>query len=88
MKKICQELLFARNLETDTKGETIFKTLEKFCDERGIPLKNIISAATDGASAMTGYQKGFTAHLKRQNLRYDCCTLRYTSTTFGCWKFK
>lgn len=25
-EKICEELLFARNLETDTKGETIFNT--------------------------------------------------------------
>ncbi|GBP21795.1 hypothetical protein EVAR_10974_1 [Eumeta japonica] len=47
-EKICQELLFARNLETDTKGETVFKTLEKFCNEKEIPLKSIISAATDG----------------------------------------
>lgn len=33
-EKICQELLFARNLETNTKGETIFNTLKKFCDEK------------------------------------------------------
>lgn len=45
-EKICEELLFARNLKTDTKGETIFNTLEKFCDEKEIPLKNIISVAT------------------------------------------
>ncbi|KAH1022260.1 hypothetical protein HUJ04_011684 [Dendroctonus ponderosae] len=44
---------------TDTKGETVFKTLEKFCDEKGILLQNIISAATEGAPAMTGCQKGF-----------------------------
>ncbi|XP_075210485.1 protein FAM200C-like [Lycorma delicatula] len=64
-EKICQELLFARNLETDTKGETVFKTLEKFCDEK-IPLKNIISAATDGAPAITGCQKGFISYLKNK----------------------
>ncbi|KFM56859.1 SCAN domain-containing protein 3, partial [Stegodyphus mimosarum] len=62
-EKICQELLFAKNLETDAKGETIFKTMEKFCDEKGIPLKNIISAATDGAPAMTGSQKSFMSYL-------------------------
>lgn len=65
-EKICQELLFARNLKTDTKGETIFNTLEKFCDEKEIPLKNIISAATDGAPAMTGCHKGFIAYLKNK----------------------
>lgn len=65
-EKICQELLFARNLETDTKGETIFDTLEKFCDEKEIPLKNIISVATDGAPAMTGRHKGFIAYLKNK----------------------
>lgn len=65
-EKICEELLFARNLETDTKGETIFNTLEKFCDEKEIPLKNIISVATDGAPAMTGCHKGFIAYLKNK----------------------
>lgn len=32
-EKIFQELLFARNLETDTKGEIIFNTLEEFCEK-------------------------------------------------------
>ncbi|XP_026471713.1 SCAN domain-containing protein 3-like [Ctenocephalides felis] len=65
-EEVCQELLFVRNLETDTKGETIFKTLEKFFDEKDIPLKNIISVATDGAPAMRGCQKGFIAYLKNK----------------------
>ncbi|GBP24959.1 Protein ZBED8 [Eumeta japonica] len=65
-EKICQELLFARNLETDTKKETVFKTLEKFCNEKEILLKNIISAATDGVPAMTGCHKGFISYLKIQ----------------------
>lgn len=65
-EKLCQELLFARNLETDTKGETIFNTLENFCYEKEIPLTNIISAATDGAPAMTGRYKGFIAYLKNK----------------------
>ncbi|KAJ0178841.1 hypothetical protein K1T71_005616 [Dendrolimus kikuchii] len=65
-EKICEKLLFARNLETDTKGEFIFNTLEKFCDEKEIPLKNIISVATDGASAMTGCHKGSIAYLKNK----------------------
>ncbi|KAL4132712.1 hypothetical protein QTP88_009821 [Uroleucon formosanum] len=65
-EKICQELLFARHLETNTKGETIFNTLENFCDEKQIPLKNIMSIATDSAPAMTGRHKGFIAYLKNK----------------------
>ena len=65
-EKICPELLFARNLETDTTEETVFKTLEKFCNGKGIPLKNIISAVTDGTPAMTGCQKGFISYLRNK----------------------
>jgi hypothetical protein len=56
-EKICQELLFAKNLTTDTKGESIFSIMNKF--------GNILSAATDSAPAMTGRHKGFIAHLKQ-----------------------
>ncbi|KFM62868.1 SCAN domain-containing protein 3, partial [Stegodyphus mimosarum] len=65
-EKICQEMLFATNLETDTKGETIFDTLQKFFDEKEIPFNNILSVATDGAPAMTGRHKGFIACLKNK----------------------
>lgn len=64
-EKICQELLFAKSLETDTKGESIFNTMSKFFQEKEIPMHNILSAATDGAPAMTGRHKGFIAHLKQ-----------------------
>lgn len=64
-EKICQELLFAKNLETDTKGESIFNTMHVFFQEKGIPIRNILSVATDGAPAMTGRHKGFIAHLKQ-----------------------
>ncbi|XP_014481742.1 PREDICTED: SCAN domain-containing protein 3-like [Dinoponera quadriceps] len=65
-EKICQELLFSRNLETDAKGETIFNKLEKFCDVKESPLNNITSATTDGAPAMTGRYKGFITYLKNK----------------------
>jgi hypothetical protein len=64
-EKICQELLFAKNLATDTKGESIFSIMNNFFQEKQIPLGNILSAATDGAPAMTGRHKGFIAHLKQ-----------------------
>lgn len=63
--KVCQELLFAKCLETDTKGETIFNTMKDFLEEKGIPIGNILSAAFDGAPAMKGRHKGFIAYLKQ-----------------------
>ncbi|CAH1973658.1 unnamed protein product [Acanthoscelides obtectus] len=49
-----EELLFARTLITDTKGESIFHVLKDYFFEKAIPLSNIISVATDGAPAMVG----------------------------------
>ena len=63
--ELVEEMLFARPLETDTKGESIFRVVETFFREKGIPLENIIACATDGAPSMTGRQRGFVSHLKR-----------------------
>lgn len=52
------------------KGLTIFNTLENFCDEKEIPLKNIMSIYTDGAPAMTGRHKSFIAYLKNKVVLY------------------
>ena len=60
-----EEMLFARSLVTDTKGETIFNEVVTYFQENNIPLKNIIACATDGAPSMTGRYKGFIAHLKK-----------------------
>ena len=46
---LCQELLFARLLETDTKGESVYRSVEDYFPKKSIPLTNIISCATDGA---------------------------------------
>ncbi|CAH1992129.1 unnamed protein product, partial [Acanthoscelides obtectus] len=51
-QEIYEELLFARTLTTDTKGESIFHVLKDYFIEKAIPLSNIISVATDGAPAM------------------------------------
>ena len=64
-EEIHEELLFARNLTTDTKGETIFNVLKDFSTQKSIPLSNIIAAAVDGAPAMFGRYRGFISHLKR-----------------------
>lgn len=56
--------IFTRNLRTDIKGEIIFHLIKKCCGEKEIPLKYIISFATDGASTMTRRHKEFIVYLK------------------------
>ena len=63
--KLVEEMLFARPLVTDSKGESIFKVVEYFFQEKEIPLSNIIACATDGAPAMVGRQRGFISYMKR-----------------------
>ena len=62
--KLVEEMLFARPLVTDSKGESIFKVVESFFQEKEIPLRNIIGCATDGAPAMVGRHRGFISHMK------------------------
>ncbi|CAH1959448.1 unnamed protein product [Acanthoscelides obtectus] len=64
-QEIYEELLFARTLITDTKGESIFHVLKDYFFEKAIPLSNIISVATDGAPAMVGRYRGFISYLKQ-----------------------
>ncbi|CAH1971105.1 unnamed protein product [Acanthoscelides obtectus] len=71
-QEIYEELLFARTLITDTKGELIFHVLKDYFIEKAIPLSNIISVATDGAPAMVGRYRGFISYLK-QNLSGTSC---------------
>uniref|UniRef100_A0A5S6Q3P9 DUF4371 domain-containing protein n=1 Tax=Trichuris muris TaxID=70415 RepID=A0A5S6Q3P9_TRIMR len=63
---LVQELLFARELVTDTRGETIYRTVEDFFKEKEIPLTNIIAVATDGAPSMLGRHRGFLSYLKEK----------------------
>ncbi|KAI5152824.1 hypothetical protein ENBRE01_3037 [Enteropsectra breve] len=64
-EKICEELLFVKELQTDTRGRSIFNILKNFFEEKEIPFKNILSVATDGAPSMTGLYNGFVALLKQ-----------------------
>ncbi|CAH1997383.1 unnamed protein product [Acanthoscelides obtectus] len=64
-QEIYEELLFARTLITDTKGESIFHVLKDYFIQKAIPLSNIISVATDGAPAMVGRYRGFISYLKQ-----------------------
>ncbi|XP_064098167.1 zinc finger MYM-type protein 6-like [Macrobrachium nipponense] len=63
--KIYQERLFALKLAADTKGESILKKLEVYFEENNIPIKNIVVCATDGAAAMIGRYRGFSAYFKK-----------------------
>ena len=62
---LCQELLFARLLETDTKGESVYRAKEDYFQKKSIPLTNIISCATDGAPSMVGRHRGLLSYLKK-----------------------
>lgn len=61
-EEIHEKFLFARTLETDTKGESTFNVLSIFFT---IPITNLISVATNGAPAMVSRYRGFISHLKR-----------------------
>ncbi|XP_066965478.1 protein FAM200C-like [Macrobrachium rosenbergii] len=62
-ESLVQELLFARQLETDTKGESVFRV--DFFKAKDIPLSNILACATDGAPSMVGRHRGFISFLKK-----------------------
>nr|XP_020653392.1 SCAN domain-containing protein 3-like [Pogona vitticeps]XP_020653393.1 SCAN domain-containing protein 3-like [Pogona vitticeps] len=63
-EEIREELLFARNLVTDTKGSSIFEKVEEFFNEKNIPLTNVVACTTDGDASMVGRYREFQAHLK------------------------
>uniref|UniRef100_A0A5S6QNC4 DUF4371 domain-containing protein n=1 Tax=Trichuris muris TaxID=70415 RepID=A0A5S6QNC4_TRIMR len=60
-----EELWFAKELVTDTKGESTFLVLKAYFTENKVPSSNIMSVATDEAPSMTGSQRGFIAYLKQ-----------------------
>ncbi|KAI6653460.1 hypothetical protein LOD99_3679 [Oopsacas minuta] len=47
-----EDMLVARTLVTDRKGESIHKVVENFFQEKDIPMNNITACTTDGAPAM------------------------------------
>ncbi|KAI6647014.1 hypothetical protein LOD99_9013 [Oopsacas minuta] len=59
-----KEMLFAKPLVTDTKGESIYKVVEISFRKRNC-MNNIIACATDGAPAMVGRHRGFISYLKK-----------------------
>ena len=49
-----QELLFSTNLETYTKGSSVYYVVEICFNGNNIPITNIASCARDGAPSMVG----------------------------------
>jgi zinc finger BED domain-containing protein 5/7/8/9 len=58
--------MILENLETDTRGESVFRVLKEYFIEHKIPFHNILSCACDGAPALTGCHRGFLAYLKAE----------------------
>ena len=63
---LAQELLFAKLLVNDSKGESIFQVVKQYFHDNAIPLSNIFAFASDGAPAMTGKYRGCVAFLKKE----------------------
>ena len=63
-ENMVKEMIFARHLMTDRKGESIFKVVDNFFQEKETLMHNIITRATDGAPAMVGRYRGFISCLK------------------------
>ncbi|XP_003372222.1 serine/threonine-protein kinase RIO3 [Trichinella spiralis] len=47
-EKLSEQLQFARYMEKDTTGQSIFLVVAEGFKEKGIPLRNLINAVTDG----------------------------------------
>ncbi|XP_076058609.1 protein FAM200C-like [Oratosquilla oratoria] len=69
---IREELIFALKLTIDNNGESIFTKLESYFEENNIPLKIIVACAPDGAAAMVGRYRGFSAYLKKAVTNVVC----------------
>ena len=81
--KLCEEMLFAKSLETDTTGLSIFEATKSWFDENQIPFENLVSCATDGAPSMLCKQNGFIGHMKKLCPKNPCSSLYSTSASFS-----
>ena len=63
-----EETIFAISLPADTWATTVFDAVEKFYEEKEIPMQNILQCAIDGAATMAGNHRGFIALIKKKIL--------------------
>ena len=76
-KDIIDEILFAKHLTADAKGETILQCVQQCFKKHKKPLSNISAVATDGAPAVIGWYTGFASLLKEKmpDMRTVHCVL-------------
>ena len=78
-----EEMIFAISLPAYTWAATVFNAVEKFYEEKEIPMQNILQCATDGAATMVGKHRGFIALIKKENTWTHCNSMRYQQAAFG-----
>ena len=61
-----EEMVFAISLPAYTQATTVFNAVEKFYEEKEIPMQNILQCATGGAAPMVGKHRGFIALMKKK----------------------
>ena len=64
-KKMKEEFLFCKPLQTTTTATDIFDLINNFFEEHSIEWKRLCGVCTDGAPAMLGCKSGFQALVKR-----------------------
>ena len=65
--RIINEYFFCRELISTSTGEDVFLIVNDSVKEFGLKWKDCVSVCTDGAPSMQGRNKGFVAHVLRQN---------------------
>ena len=58
-----------------TEGEVFFELVKRVITERGLKLEDIVAECFDGASNMSGVQKGVAAQVKECSPRKSIYTL-------------
>ena len=77
-----EEMIYGISLAADTRATTVFNAVEKFYEEKEIPMQNILQYATDSAATMVGKHRGFNALMKK-NTWTHCNPLRYPPEASG-----
>ena len=63
--KVIEEFLEVIPIHGTTTGEDICDTLQEILQKYKLPLQRLLAVTTDGAPAMNGRDKGFSATLEK-----------------------